>query len=220
MNTRGIYLLYDPKIFVLPLMLFSLFLLTLNLFWLILLLIYLICAIVLYRGGCTSVNEDFFLSPAHGEVIGIVTTKNTDDDGNLIGGETVEISIFLNIYNIHIQYAPTKSSILSIIHKEGVFDFVFTKEKGKNNERVITVFKYDNADIGNFTIEQVAGKLTRSIMNYREVGDKLKQGEPFGQIFLGSRINILVDKNQIDGELLVKHEQKLKIGDKLFKIKK
>uniref|UniRef100_A0A6C0JAS9 Phosphatidylserine decarboxylase n=1 Tax=viral metagenome TaxID=1070528 RepID=A0A6C0JAS9_9ZZZZ len=220
MNERGIYLLYDPKVFVLPLVFFSLFLLTWNLFWLILFLMYLIFVIIFYRGGCTFVDEDFFLSPAHGEVIGITTTLDKDENGNSTGEETVEISIFLNIYNVHIQYAPTNSSVLSITHKDGVFDFVFTKEKGSNNERLITVFKFGNADIGNFTIEQVAGKVARSIINYREVGDVLTQGEPFGQIFLGSRINILVDKKQIDGELFIEEEQKLNIGDKLFRIKK
>jgi phosphatidylserine decarboxylase len=119
------------------------------------------------------------LSPADGKVVGVV------DEGN----RTTRISIFLNIFDVHVNRTPIGGTITDITYKKGQF-LVASREiaSAENEQNVITVCADDGTKV---VFSQIAGLIARRIVCYKKVGDRVQAGERVGLIKFGSRVDVI-----------------------------
>jgi phosphatidylserine decarboxylase len=160
--------------------------------------LFILCAILyFYRGAnIPSLHPNTIISPAEGRILKIV--KHED---------AYQVAIFLNIHNIHVQYAPIDGKIVSMKYKSGTFKPAYLFEKSQYNERLETIME---TGIGRVMVVQLAGLIARTIVPFKEIGDDLKQGEPMGLIKFGSRVDLWIPTSTT---LRIKEGEKIKIGE-------
>lgn len=123
-------------------------------------------------------------------------------------GDCTKVSVFMNLYNVHVNRMPIEGTIKDIVHKKGFHIPAFKKDSDKN-ERVI--IKADTK-IGNIKIVQIAGTLARRIFPYTQNGKNLKKGERIGIIRFGSRVDVYLS-NKCIKNIKVKKGQIVKAGE-------
>ncbi len=143
------------------------------------------------------------VSPADGWVIEVVEGSET----SLQGKDVRRISIFMNIFNVHVNRAPIAGYVRKIVYQPGTFWPANRKRALFDNERNALLIQAD--DGMELTVVQVAGILARRIVCWAEVGDKLKRGERFGLIRFGSRLDVYVSR---DVSILVKKGNRVWAG--------
>jgi phosphatidylserine decarboxylase len=123
-------------------------------------------------------------------------------------GSIVQICVFLNIHNTHVQYSPFNCTVKRITHKDGSFNPAYLLQKSQFNER--TEYVLQNNVFGNVLFVQIAGQVARRIVSFVKEGEQITAMTPIGLIKLGSRCDVYVK-----GELLVKKGDRVRIGDPL-----
>jgi phosphatidylserine decarboxylase len=119
------------------------------------------------------------LSPADGKIVAVVSE-----------GRTTRISIFLNVFDVHVNRTPIGGTITDVTYRKGRF-VVASREiaTAENEQNVVTV----RADDGTTVIfSQIAGLLARRIVFYKKVGDRVQAGERIGLIKFGSRCDVIL----------------------------
>jgi len=142
------------------------------------------------------------ISSADGIVRELINLKDADV------GNCIRISIFMNLYNVHVNRMPMEGTIKSIVHKKGFHLPAFKKESEKNEQVIIIV----NTIIGTIKIVQIAGTIARRIVPYIQEGNKLKKGEKIGIIRFGSRVDVYLPRKSIKN-IKVKKGQIVKAGE-------
>ena len=140
------------------------------------------------------------VSPADGKVIQIINI----DDPEI--GNAKQISIFLSIFNVHSQYVPIDSNVISSNYFPGKYLLAFNHKTSNQNEQSVTLFK--NEDNNKYKIKQIAGFIARRILNYMNPNQFVIKGQRLGFIRFGSRVEIIVPRNNFD--VIVKEGDKLK----------
>ena len=112
--------------------------------------------------------------------------------------DMLQISIFMSVTNIHMNWMPVAGEVEYYKYHPGRFLIAWHPKSSTENERTTTVVKLDDGN--RVLFRQVAGLIARRIVSYIKVGDKVNQNDVFGFIKFGSRIDVLVPKNS---ELLV-----------------
>ncbi|RKX58710.1 MAG: phosphatidylserine decarboxylase family protein [Thermodesulfobacteriota bacterium] len=143
------------------------------------------------------------VSPADGRVIEIAE----DNMGSLKGKDVKRISIFMNIFNVHVNRAPIMGKVQQISYQPGSFWPADRKRALLENERNALLIRSE--DGMELTVVQVAGIIARRIVCWAEVGDRVKVGERFGLIRFGSRLDVYVQK---DVSVLVKKGDRTTAG--------
>jgi len=161
-------------------------------------------------------SEDVVVSPADGIVTYIGSEKNPLED-NKDQDIYTKISIFLSIFDVHVNRMPIRGSISSIQYVPGKFINATLDKSSKENEQNIVCVK-SNKD--NFYIVQIAGLIARRIVCNLKINQQLEKGDRIGIIKFGSRVdlylpqhyNILVSKNQkvIGGETIISNPNNIK----------
>ena len=131
-------------------------------------------------------NEDVIISPADGKVtyIGIEKApKNLDIDQKFI-----KISIFLSIFNVHVNRMPITGTIVKIKYLNGKFINASLNKSSEKNERNIILIKKENNDY--FILTQIAGLIARRIICIIRESQTLKKGDRVGIIKFGSRVDL------------------------------
>ena len=122
------------------------------------------------------------LAPADGRVTEAGPT-NEGEPG------TQRVSIFLSIFDVHINRAPAAGEIRAVRYREGAFRAAFRKDAAERNER--NELEMTN-ERGTIRIRQIAGVVARRIVCRVRAGDRLARGERFGLIRFGSRTDLLL----------------------------
>ncbi|MEA3199713.1 MAG: phosphatidylserine decarboxylase [Thermoplasmata archaeon] len=110
---------------------------------------------------------------------GVVQSIDEWEDGR------TRVAIFMNPFNVHVNRAPLDAVVGSVEHVAGGFVPAFDKES-ERNERVVWHFETAAGDV---EVIQIAGAVARRIVPYLAKGDKVRKGERFGMIRLGSRVD-------------------------------
>lgn len=139
-------------------------------------------------------DPELIFSPCDGRVV--VTEVVYEDE--YMKKEMMQISIFMSVTNIHMNWLPVGGEVEYYKYHPGRFLIAWHPKSSTENERTTTVVKLDNGM--SVLFRQVAGLIARRIVSYVKVGDKVKQNDVFGFIKFGSRIDVLIPK---DSELLV-----------------
>ncbi len=134
----------------------------------------------------TPVSNDLIISPADGRVshVGRVTPPAELKLGDK---PVMRISVFMNVFNCHINRAPVRGKISRIIYKAGSFLNAELDKASEDNERNSLVIESEHGDIG---VVQIAGLVARRIVCWSEEGDEISSGERFGLIRFGSRLDV------------------------------
>lgn len=131
-------------------------------------------------------DEGLIVSPADG-VVSLITDMVPPAELDL-GPETVtRVSIFMNVFNCHVNRAPIGGTIKRISYHEGKFVNASLDKASEHNERNALTIHSDEAQIG---VVQIAGLVARRILCEVKEGDVLETGEHFGLIRFGSRLDV------------------------------
>ena len=124
------------------------------------------------------------ISPADGKIISVESTR----DERFGDGEFLKISIFMNVFNVHVNRIPFSGSVKRIHHVPGKFLAADSDKAHLNNEYcAVKIITESQRDI---TMVQIAGLIARRIICRLEPGDTVKRGERFGLIRFGSRVDL------------------------------
>ena len=134
-------------------------------------------------------DSDLVFSPCDGRVV--VTEVVYEDE--YIKEDMLQISIFMSVTNIHMNWMPVAGEVEYYKYHPGRFLIAWHPKSSTENERTTTVVKLDDGN--RVLFRQVAGLIARRIVSYIKVGDKVNQNDVFGFIKFGSRIDVLVPKN-------------------------
>jgi phosphatidylserine decarboxylase len=123
------------------------------------------------------------VSPADGKVTAVSQVR----DG---GATRLRISIFLSVFDVHVNRSPIRGVIRTIDYRKGKFLNAMNAASATENEQnVVTVEGEDQAVV----FKQIAGLLARRIVFNKRVGDRVERGERVGLIKFGSRVDVLLD---------------------------
>ncbi len=129
-------------------------------------------------------GEDLITSPADGKVIEVTR----DQEPYFSGDASIRISIFMNVFNCHVNRAPIHGRVVDIKYQQGCFLCANKKRAMVENERAAMLL--EDVKGRRVTVVQVAGLVARRIVCWAEPGDKLRLGQRYGMIRFGSRLDV------------------------------
>jgi phosphatidylserine decarboxylase len=142
------------------------------------------------------------LSPADGIVLDISRGRESE----FFNGEVIRVSIFLSIFNVHINRCPIGGEVVYRRYRQGKFFPAFKSHASEVNERNYVGFVNEQFKV---LVTQITGFLARRIVCWVNPGDAVRQGEIFGLIKFGSNTEIVFPG---DLELLVRRGDKVRGG--------
>tara|TARA_B100000161_G_scaffold231532_1_gene179250 strand:+ start:303 stop:953 length:651 start_codon:yes stop_codon:yes gene_type:complete len=157
------------------------------------------------------VNDDSFLvSPADG-LITDVSERSGPEELRLENTTFTKVSIFMNVFNCHVNRVPTACKIEEIYYKPGKFLNASLDKASEENERNYFKIK-SNKNNEEIIIVQIAGLIARRIVCEAEQGQELKQGDRIGMIRFGSRVDLYFKNKKV----LAKLGQNVVAGESLI----
>ena len=157
-----------------------------------------------------SINDDSYLvSPADG-LITDISEKSGPEELRLENISYTRVSVFMNVFNCHVNRVPSSGKIEEIYYKPGKFLNASLDKASEENERNYYKIKFNNGE--EIIIVQIAGLIARRIVCEVEQGQNLKQGERIGMIRFGSRVDIFFKNKKV----LAKLGQNVVAGESLI----
>ena len=157
-----------------------------------------------------SINDDVYLtSPADGEVLMVHEVDGPKELG-LEDRKFTKISIFMNVFDCHVNRTPCEGKISEILYKPGKFLNASLDKASEDNER--NYYKIKNNQGEDVIVVQIAGLIARRIVCESSKDQQLQQGERIGMIRFGSRADVYFENY----ETLVKVGQKTIAGETLL----
>ena len=142
-----------------------------------------------------SINDDsFYVSPADGLITQIVETKGPSEL-NLNETSFTRISIFMNVFNCHVNRSPVSGSVSDIFYKPGKFVNASLDKASEENER--NYFKITSKKGEEIIVVQIAGLIARRIVTQVTINENLSQGQRIGMIRFGSRVDLYIQNKKI-----------------------
>jgi phosphatidylserine decarboxylase len=154
-------------------------------------------------------NDNYLVSPADG-LITDISERSGPEELRLENTSFTRVSIFMNVFNCHVNRVPSSGKVEEIYYKPGKFLNASLDKASEENER--NYYKIKLIDGEEIVIVQIAGLIARRIVCEVEQDQDLKQGERIGMIRFGSRVDIYF-KNK---KLLAKLNQNVVAGESLI----
>ena len=139
-------------------------------------------------------NDSFYVSPADGLITQIVETKGPSEL-NLNETSFTRISIFMNVFNCHVNRSPVSGSVSDIFYKPGKFVNASLDKASEENER--NYFKITSKKGEEIIVVQIAGLIARRIVTQVNINENLSQGQRIGMIRFGSRVDLYIQNKKI-----------------------
>lgn len=133
-------------------------------------------------------DEQAVVAPADGKVIVVERVPETP-----LGCEALKISIFMSVFNVHVNRAPFSGKVVDMFYHRGKF---FDARHGRasfENERNGIVLELDSGV--RIAFVQIAGLIARRIVSYPRIGERMTRGERYGLIRFGSRVDVYLSAN-------------------------
>ncbi len=154
-----------------------------------------------------SISNNQVIAPADGKVVAVEEV----DEKDFINEKRIQISIFMSIWDVHINWIPVLGKVLSTEHFSGRYMAAWLPKSSEENERQITLIESVNS--GKILVRQIAGAIARRIITYVDKGEEIKIGKQLGFIRFGSRVDVLIPVNS---DIKVKLNDKVKGGESLI----
>ena len=198
----------------LPFIIFSLILTILAAFFGVVWLAVLLAAITVFIMCFFRNPERYFLDdakmiicPADGKVIRIEEV----DVGGTITGRFKKISIFMNVFNVHVNRSPYNGKVETIAYHEGKFLSANLDKASAENERNEIMIRTEDGRM--LWVVQIAGLIARRIVCWTHEGARIEKGERFGLIRFGSRVEVFLPP---DSRVVVHLGDKVKAGQTMI----
>jgi len=136
------------------------------------------------------------VSPADGKIVAV----------KLEGPAVNRVSIFLNIFDVHVNRAPIAGTIAKVQYQEGQFHVASREECSTQNEQNVVTVEGEGTSV---VFKQIAGLIARRIVFRKKPGDPVATGERVGLIKFGSRVDVLLGP---EWEILVKPGERVSAG--------
>jgi phosphatidylserine decarboxylase len=143
------------------------------------------------------------VSPADGKVTEVAPIHTPD-------GDRIRLSIFLSVFDVHVNRSPIAGTIRSIQYKKGEFLNALDPASAERNEQNVVVMEGEGCII---SLRLIAGLLARRIVFVPKEGDTLKRGERVGLIKFGSRCDLILPG---DAHIRVERGQRVKGGESIL----
>ena len=157
-----------------------------------------------------SINDDNYLvSPADGSVVQVQET-NGPKELNLESKKFTKVSIFMNVFDCHVNRSPCYGKVSEILYKPGKFINASLDKASEDNER--NYYKIKNSHGEDIIVVQIAGLVARRIVTDTSVEENVEQGSRIGMIRFGSRADLYFENY----EPLVKVNQRAVAGETLI----
>ena len=140
------------------------------------------------------------VSPADGKVVAVRNDPS----------QAARISIFLNIFDVHVNRAPIGGTIAKVDYKRGQFLVASREVASSQNEQNIVTVRGDGSDV---TFSQIAGLIARRIVFYKKPGDTIARGERVGLIKFGSRVDVFLGP---EWDIAVKSGERVSAGSSIL----
>jgi phosphatidylserine decarboxylase len=143
------------------------------------------------------------VSPGDGRVVVV-----TDEEYG--GRPGKRISIFLAVWNVHVNRAPAAGVITSMEYRPGKFLAAMRERASMENEQNVFTL---STDAGEMVFKQIAGLIARRVVSWKEEGERVARGERIGLVRFGSRVDVWLPK---DAEILVRVGENVKGGSSVL----
>ena len=154
-------------------------------------------------------DNNYFVSPADG-IVSMITEIQGPIELGLENTKYTRISIFMNVFNCHVNRSPVAGTIDEIFYKPGKFLNASLDKASEENER--NYYKINTTDNEEIIVVQIAGLIARRIVSDVSKSQKLAQGDRLGIIRFGSRVDLYLKNKKI----LVKPGQNVIAGESLL----
>jgi phosphatidylserine decarboxylase len=137
------------------------------------------------------------VSPADGKLVMITTI----DEPSFIKGPAIRLSIFMNVFNVHVNRYPVDGVVTYIHYNKGRFFNAAAEKSSLENEQMSVGIETDSiSPVGSprvgtakrILVRQIAGLIARRIVTYSKVGERVRQGDRLGIIRFGSRVDVFL----------------------------
>lgn len=152
-------------------------------------------------------GKNLVVSPADGKII--VVKKGEVD--RVLKKRMVKISIFMNVFNVHVNRIPCKGKIVDILYNPGKFVSANLDKASLENEQNAVVLETEKGEKVLFI--QIAGLIARRIVCRLKTGQRVERGERFGLIRFGSRVDVYLPET---ADIKVSIGQKVKGGESIL----
>lgn len=130
-------------------------------------------------------GDHLVIAPADGKVVSIIPI----DEPDVIKGPAIRVSIFMNVFNVHVNRYPASGEIIFRRHRQGAFFNAATEKAALENEQSDVGIRTSR---GRMLVRQIAGLVARRIITDHPVGQQAVQGARMGLIRFGSRVDVFV----------------------------
>jgi len=144
----------------------------------------------------------FGLSPADGRIIKVEDLTESP----FTSGPVKKVSIFMNVFNVHVNRVPVSGRVLSQIYFPGAFLKASLDKASEHNERNALILETEEGPV---VMVQIAGLIARRIVSWVAEGEQLERGQRFGMIRFGSRVDLYLPSNS---DIMVTVGQKVSAG--------
>lgn len=128
------------------------------------------------------------LSPADGTIVGVEDVEETE----FIHGDAVKISIFMSLFDVHVNRAPVSGSVAMVRHIPGEFLNAASQQASFENERTLIGLETSR---GRLLFKQIAGLVARRIVCRLNEGELVEQGQRVGMIKFSSRVEVFIPRS-------------------------
>jgi phosphatidylserine decarboxylase len=143
------------------------------------------------------------VSPADGRVVVVTEEENAGRPGQ-------RVSIFLAIWNVHVNRAPASGTITKMAYRPGKFLAAMRERASFENEQNVFTL---STEAGEMVFKQIAGLIARRVVSWKREGEQVARGERIGLVRFGSRVDVWLPKG---AEILVKVGENVKGGASLI----
>ena len=130
-------------------------------------------------------GEQLVIAPADGKVVHVTEV----DEPTFMGGKSVRVSIFMNVFNVHVNRYPVSGVVRYLLYNPGKFLNAATEKSSLENEQSSVGIE---AGSNRVLVRQIAGLIARRIVTYAKEGERVKQGDRMGIIRFGSRVDVFL----------------------------
>lgn len=141
----------------------------------------------------TPVDDDLVISPADGKVSSVGPAV-PPQELELGDREMTRVSIFMDVFSVHINRAPARGTVKTIAYRSGKFLNADLDKASSENERNGLVIDGPHGEMG---VVQIAGLVARRILCWSKEGDELATGQRFGLIRFGSRVDVYLPQGAV-----------------------
>jgi phosphatidylserine decarboxylase len=143
------------------------------------------------------------VSPGDGRVVVVTDEENAGRPGK-------RVSIFLAVWNVHVNRSPAAGTITKMEYRPGKFLAAIRERASVENEQNVFTL---STEAGEMVFKQIAGVIARRVVSWKKPGERVARGERIGLVRFGSRVDVWVPK---EAEILVKRGENVKGGSSVL----